>query len=285
MKYKMIFIDMDGTLLGKNKKISQFNKDIIKKAHDKGVEIVVTTGRLYNNAAYFSNILGVSSPVIAANGAVVINKKTNEIIYEREITKEDCINIYDILTKCKLPFNFHTTNKIYCSNWINRIGTEILMSKQKCFEHLNIEYITVKSRDEWIKVFEKENGSMAKCIALSTNTKKVIEARAKIEKLSNVVTFASGGHSLEINCKGVSKGNAVKVLAKKFGINREEVICIGDNENDISMIEFAGLGIAMGNAIDKVKDAADYITDTNKNNGVGKAIEKFILNIDTTRYG
>ena len=158
------------------------------------------------------------------------------------------------------------------------------MSKQKCFEHLNIEYITVKSRDEWIKVFEKENGSMAKCIALSTNTKKVIEARAKIEKLSNVVTFASGGHSLEINCKGVSKGNAVKVLAKKFGINREEVICIGDNENDISMIEFAGLGIAMGNAIDKVKDAADYITDTNKNNGVGKAIEKFILNIDTTRY-
>ena len=151
------------------------------------------------------------------------------------------------------------------------------MSKQKCFEHLNIEYITVKSRDEWIKVFEKENGSMAKCIALSTNTKKVIEARAKIEKLSNVVTFASGGHSLEINCKGVSKGNAVKVLAKKFGINREEVICIGDNENDISMIEFAGLGIAMGNACDSIKKYANEITTSIHDDGVATGIERFIL--------
>ena len=81
MKYKMICIDMDGTLLNRRKKISDVNKKAIKKAHDMGVEIVVTTGRLYNNAAYYSQLLGVNSPVIAANGAIVIDQKTNDIIY------------------------------------------------------------------------------------------------------------------------------------------------------------------------------------------------------------
>ena len=140
MKYKMVCIDMDGTLLGKKKKISEINKEIIKRAHDKGVEIVVTTGRLYNNAAYFSKLLGVNSPVIAANGAIVIDQKTNEIIYERDIPKEQCLKIYDILTKYKLPFHFHTTKTIYCNNWMSKIGTQIYMTKQVYTEDLNIEY-------------------------------------------------------------------------------------------------------------------------------------------------
>ena len=80
MRYKMICIDMDGTLLNRRKKISDVNKKAIKEAHDMGVEIVVTTGRLYNNAAYYSQLLGVNSPVIAANGAIVIDQKTNDII-------------------------------------------------------------------------------------------------------------------------------------------------------------------------------------------------------------
>ena len=280
MRYKMVCIDMDGTLLGKNKKISQVNKDIIKKAHDKGVEIVVTTGRLYNNAAYFSKLLGVNSPVIAANGAIVIDQKTNEIIYECDIPKEECIKIYDILTKYQLPFHFHTTNTIYCNNWMSKIGTQIYMTKQICYEHLNIKYETITSREEWIKIFEKENGFMAKCITFSIKSKSISKARAEIEKLGSLTSFASGSHSLEINFKGVSKGEAVKALIEKYGIGREELICIGDNENDISMLKFAGIGIAMGNAINEVKEIADYVTDTNKNDGVGKAIEKFILKED-----
>ncbi|MFU0825856.1 MAG: hypothetical protein ACFWTK_12930 [Clostridium sp.] len=77
--------------------------------------------------------------------------------------------------------------------------------------------------------------------------------------------------------KGISKGNAVKILAEFYGLKREEVICIGDGENDLSMIKYAGLGIAMGNAPDYVKKEADYITETNDEDGVAKAIEKFIL--------
>lgn len=277
MKYKMVCIDMDGTLLGKRKKISKFSKDVIKKVHDMGVEIVVTTGRLYNNAAYFSQLLGVDSPVIAANGAIVIDQKTNDIIYESAIPEIDCMNILKILNKYKVPFHFHTTDTIYCNNWVSKVGTQIYMTKQVYYEHLHIHYYTVKSEAEWAEIFKKENGRMAKCIAFSPNSKNIAKVRKELEKLDNIVYFGSGNHSTEINFKGVSKGNAVKVLSERYGIKRDELICIGDNENDISMIKYAGLGIAMANAIDEVKEFAQYITDTNKNDGVAKAIKKFIL--------
>lgn len=277
MKYKMVCIDMDGTLLGKRKKISDFSKDIIKKAHDIGVEIVVTTGRLYNNAAYFSKLLGVDSPVIAANGAIVIDQKTNDIIYECAIPEKDCIEVMKILNEYKVPFHFHTTDTIYCNNWLSKFGTQMYMTKQVYYEHLHIKYQTIKSEKCWQEVFKKEDGRIAKCIAFGPNSKNIEKAKEKLSKLDNIVFFGSGNHSIEINFKGVSKGNSVKVLSEKYGIDREEIICIGDNENDISMIKFAGLGIAMENAIDEVKNAASYITDSNKNDGVAKAIKKFIL--------
>lgn len=277
MKYKMICIDMDGTLLNSRKKISDLNKSVIKKAHDKGVEIVVTTGRLYNNAAYFSKLLGVNSPVIAANGAIVIEQKTNEIIYECAIPKKDCLNLLKVLIEYGCAFHFHTTDTIYCNNWFSRAATEIFMTKHQCNEELHVHYHTIKTHEQWRKVFEKEDGKIAKCIAFSFSKSKVKKIKRELNLLKNIVHFGSGNHSIEINLKDVSKGNAVKALIDKYNIKREEVICIGDNENDISMIEFAGLGVAMGNGIDKVKDIADYVTDTNQNDGVAKAIEKFVL--------
>ena len=277
MKYKMVCIDMDGTLRGKGKKISDFSKNIIKKAHDMGVEIVVTTGRLYNNAAYFSKLLGVDSPVIAANGAIVIDQKTNDIIYESAIPKEDCIKVLKILNKYNIPFHFHTTDTIYCNNWFSKFATKVYMTKQVYYEHLHIKYFTIRTDKQWEEVFKKESGRIAKCIAFGPSSKSIEKVKAELSGLENIVFFGSGNHSIEINFKGVSKGNSVKVLSEKYGIKREELICIGDNENDISMIKYAGLGIAMANAIDEVKEAAQYVTDTNKNDGVAKAIKKFIL--------
>ena len=105
------------------------------------------------------------------------------------------------------------------------------------------------------------------------------ELRNKIQNESNFSVVSSMfPNSFEVMPCGTSKGNGVKVLADKYNIPPEEIICVGDSENDISMIQYAGLGIAMGNATEEVKMAADYITDTNENEGVAKAIERFILN-------
>ena len=127
------------------------------------------------------------------------------------------------------------------------------------------------------KLYYYEKEEVDKSIVFTPLKSTMIKIKDEINKLNSVDCFASGDHSLEINYKDVSKGNAIKSLLDKYNIKEEELVCIGDNENDISMIKLAGLGIAMGNAISEVKNIADYITDTNKRDGVAKAIEKFIL--------
>lgn len=277
MKYKMVCIDMDGTLLGKRRKISEKSKGVIKKAHEKGVEIVVTTGRIYNNAAYFSHILGVKSPVIAANGAIVIEKKNNNIIYEGYIPSEDCLEVVEILNRHKVSFQLYTTDTIYCSNLISKIGTELFMTKQIGYEMLKIKYILVDKIEKWKEILENNEGKITKCIALSPKSKKIEDIKKSLKKLKNITFYGSGKKSVEINYKEVSKGNAVKVLGEYYGISSDEIMCIGDNENDISMIKYAGLGVAMANAISEVKEVADYVTESNKEDGVAQAIQKFIL--------
>lgn len=278
MKYKMVCIDMDGTLLGKGRKISNESKKVIKEIHDKGVEIVVTTGRIYNNAAYYSHLLGVESPVIAANGAIVREKNTNKVIYENPIKTEECIRLIELLYKMNVFFHFYTLDGIYCGNELTKFATKLYMTKQVGYDNLKIKYHVIKDLEKWKEFFRKTNVQITKCIAFSTKPDKIIKLKKELDKLNGIVYFGSGSRSVEINNKGVSKGKAVKALADYYGFKREEIVCIGDNENDISMIEYAGFGVAMGNAIDPVKRLADYITDTNKEDGVAKAIKK-IFNI------
>ena len=278
MTYKMVCIDMDGTLLGKRKRISKESKEVIKKIHDKGVEIVVTTGRIYNNAAYYSHLLGVESPVIAANGAIVRDKHSNKVIYENPIKTEVCIKLIELLYKMDFFFHFYTLDGIYCGDKITNIGTKLYMTKQVGYENLKIKYHIIRKLEEWKEFFKRTNGPITKCIAFSLDPKKIEKLKKELSEFKDIVYFGAGSRSVEINHQGVSKGRAVKALADYYGIKREEIVCIGDNENDISMIEYAGLGVAMGNAIDQVKALADYITDSNKEEGVSNALKK-IFNV------
>ena len=140
-----------------------------------------------------------------------------------------------------------------------------------------IDIKTVKNEKKLNEVLEIYKDDIVKCIMFSISAERTEKFRKRLDELSDIVYYCSGHRSIEINAKDISKGNAVKFLAKHYGIKREEVICIGDNENDISMIEYAGLGVAMGNACDKIKEISNFITDTNNNDGVAKVIEGFII--------
>lgn len=275
MAYKMVCIDMDGTLLNSRKKISDESKNAIKKIYDKGVEVVVTTGRIYNNAEYYSNLLGVKSPVIAANGAIVKSKVDSKILYENPINIEECIKLIDLLYEMKLLFHFYTTDGIFCNNALTKMATKAYMTKQVGHESLKINYHVIKSKEKWKEFFKENNNKITKCIIFSISPEQIVKCKERLKCLEGIVYFGAGKRSIEVNNRGVSKGNAVRALAQKYGIKRDEIICIGDNENDLSMIEYAGVGIAMGNAIDSVKEIADYITSSNDDNGVAKALVKF----------
>ena len=149
---------------------------------------------------------------------------------------------------------------------------------KKIPEKYRVKNIYVKEKEEWRKVFKSNN--IGKCIIIELNTKKLKKIRENLIKKGNYEITQSGRYALEVNNKGVSKGRAVKALAEEYKIKREEIICIGDNENDLSMITYAGLGVAMGNAIDSLKEKADYITESNDKNGVAKVIYEFVLKND-----
>lgn len=273
LKYKLICIDMDGTLLNKSGEISKRNLEAIKKAYSNGVNVAVTTGRLFASANYFADLLGVKTPVIASNGAYIREKSSDKIIYKSLLGHDNSIKIVEVLKKFDLYPHFNTYDSIFTEKIIN---SSLFYSKLN--ETLPEDRrIKIHMVEEWQKALKENENEILKCIVIDKDIEKIKKAKEEISKIGTLEVVSSLKKNFEIMSKGVSKGNAVEMLANYYGINKSEVICMGDNENDLSMIKYAGLGVAMGNAEDFVKESADYITDTNENDGVAKAIEKFIL--------
>lgn len=276
MKYKLICTDMDGTLLGKNHQISNENIEAIKKAHDKGVIVAICTGRLFYSALQYSSVLGITGPIIASNGTYIRERGKEEVLYKNPLTSEEINIIYDVLEKNKVDFYYVNTFDTAMSKREFPKDHAYVMANEKFKFEKKINLIV----DEDIKKHIKEHeGDVLKVIVIEKEDhEKLKNLKKELRDLDMFEVVSSGEDNVEIMKKGSSKAAAVKELSKRLGIKREEIICIGDNENDISMIKYAGLGIAVENGIDMLKDEADYITDTNLNSGVAKAINKFILN-------
>ncbi|QAA34595.1 Cof-type HAD-IIB family hydrolase [Clostridium manihotivorum] len=276
MSYKLVCIDMDGTLLNNKKKISSYNKEMLQKAHDKGVHIVITTGRIFNNALHYSNLLGVKSPVIATNGAIIREKDKGVVIYKNALSTETCLRLLELSQKSGVKMHFYTTDRIFASSRLHGVALKLFMSLPLPKDlRLKIRYVGKK--EEWEEVFNHHKDEFVKCIVFSPSRSTLKNFRKELAAFDDISITSSGSNNVEILNKDVSKGKAVEVLANYYGISRDEIMCIGDNENDIPMIKYAGLGVAVSNGIKELKDVADYITDTNDRDGVGKAIEKFII--------
>jgi Cof subfamily protein (haloacid dehalogenase superfamily) len=275
--YKLICIDMDGTLLNSKRKISEASKDALKAAHNMGVQIVITTGRIYCNAAYYSDLIGVTSPVIAANGAIIREKDKEEPIYKCVIPQEVNLKILELCNKYKVYPNFQSSRDIYGGNALVSFILYYFVFKTKSKEH-NVRIHGINSIEKWNKIFAKYEQEIIKCEIYDRDKTKISKITKALQELSELQVVNGGHNGVDITCKNVCKGTAVKALADYYKIRSEEVIAIGDNDNDIEMIEYAGLGVAMGNSKASIRDIADYVTATNDEDGVAKVINRFVLN-------
>jgi Cof subfamily protein (haloacid dehalogenase superfamily) len=273
MKYKLIAMDMDGTLLNDKKEVSERSKQALRSAAELGVKLIVCTGRIFTSAKYYANMIGTKAPIVASNGAYIREKDRNEIVYEQALSDDviyrlvDMIKSYDLYPQLFTIDTIYTEKLIYFSKNYSRWNESLPEAYR-----IKIEVIeNVKS------IVEENSGKILKSVVMSDDSCKIAELKREIKEKLDVTAISSMNNNIEVMAPDISKGNAVKILADYYGISSEQVICIGDNENDLSMIEYAGLGVAMGNATEELKLAADYITDTNENDGVAKVIEKFIL--------
>lgn len=276
-KIKLICIDMDGTLLNSNHEISERNKETLRQAKKLGVNIAITTGRLFGSARYYSNLIGIeNTPVIASNGAYIKTNYEDIPILENSIPKEIAIEIYKIIKKHNLKINFNSWDTLMREDEVPDDHAYTIMNKQLP-EDKKVKFII---NSDFISAIESFDGKILKGIVIEReNLDNLWAAKDELKEIfgDKLHVVSSGTDNFEVMVGTTSKGNAVAHLADTFNINPEEVMCIGDSENDISMLKFAGVSVAMGNGLQMVKDIADFVTDTNNNDGVAKAIEMFVL--------
>ncbi|MEQ8197716.1 MAG: Cof-type HAD-IIB family hydrolase [Clostridiaceae bacterium] len=275
MRYKLVCVDMDGTLLNSRKRISSETRKSVMEAARQGVIVAISTGRIYNNAAFYSKNINLKSPVIAANGAIITGKDSREI-FKGVIGHETSVRILNILEKYSLTPHFHTRDSVFCGSSINSFASRLFMTRGMPDEY-KIRIHSISGESKWESILKEKEADILKCITFSKSQSKIKKVKEELQGIKEIQVTSSNAFNIEINASGISKGTGARILSEHLGIEREAVMCIGDSENDLSMIEFAGLGVAMGNAAERVKEKADFVTVSNNNNGVGYAINKFIL--------
>lgn len=264
--YKLIAIDMDGTLLKEDKTISKETLKAIKRAREKGIRVVLASGRPLEGIRPYLEKLDLvkrDEYVLSYNGALVQNILTGEIVTGNTLKGIDYKKLYEESKERKV--NIHAFTKQGCITPKLSIYTEIEGS-------VNNIPITVTP----VEAIGNEEPVMK--VMLVDEEKKLDRAIEELPKelYDKYTILRSAPIFLEFLHKESNKGEGVKALAELLGLKPSEVICIGDAGNDLHMIEYAGLGVAMGNGSEEIKAVADYITKSNEEDGVAHVINKFI---------
>lgn len=264
MKYKLMAVDMDGTLLNSKGELTRNNIKAIKNAVEKGLIFTISTGRPIQGVEGFNDILGIDLPFITYNGSMVVMGKSKEILYEKCLDAEDAIKIYELGKQYDATVIVWAKNQLFVSRMDERVKSYCSMSKVVPILVEDIQSIVKDGASKVLWYDEIENINR-------------FEAMVGSIVGENVNFHTSKPIFLEFVHREASKGIALQKIAEHYGIEREQIIAIGDGANDLSMIEYAGLGVAMGNANAYIKDKAKFITRSCDEDGVAYVLERFIL--------
>lgn len=289
--YKLVAIDLDGTMLNHYGEISEKTKEIVKKCIEKGVEIVLASGRPIDSIKTIANDLGIKGYFIAGNGALVYDIQKDEIIYENYIKKEKVLEIIRICEENSISYNVYTDKVILTPNLKFNVlyyYKENLKKEESKKTNISI----VENMYEYVKNMKEENFLK---ITICDDSDSIFHSIIKKVREINGIEVLDIAHMsrkiikqgteeipveyfyTEISSNDVDKWNAIEFLIKELGLKREEIIAIGDNINDKKMIENAGRGIAMKGSTPEIIEVAKEVTDTNDNDGVAKVLEKYFI--------
>ncbi|MFP4456784.1 MAG: Cof-type HAD-IIB family hydrolase [Clostridia bacterium] len=267
MAIKLVAMDLDHTLLNEERKISDFDLEMIKKARMMGIHFTIATGRMYAAAKDYGALLKIDIPVITYQGSLIKTLMSKEELLHLRIDKEVALEAIELAKDKGIHVNIYNGDDLY-----------------------------VFSENDLIRRYKKVNGIHAivdpeidkKMFFDPTKVVFVEDDLVLLDELQNELDDHYTGrydvtrslpHLLELGHKNATKSKALEFLTKRMGIKQCETMAIGDGINDIDMIKWAGVGVAMDNADKIVKESSNWVTTDNKNSGVGRAIEKFVLKV------
>lgn len=270
MTYKMIYVDMDGTLLNSKKEISDKNRSIIKALGDKGIIFGIATGRIYPAAKAYAKELGINSPIICCNGALIVDPRNDNPVISNKLSGDTVKKVIQIAKENSVYYHYYTKDTIYAEEekFIAKYFKEFSKDKPE-----DEKVKTVISADIIDNVDELEIYKVG--IFVDDSEQSIIMTK-KIKEIEGISAYKSLDNLFDIVPDGVDKGSALEQLGELLNVKREEIMAIGDNENDINMLKYAGMGIAMENSEDQIKEISDYVTSNNDEDGVYHGIVKFI---------
>lgn len=270
---RLVAFDLDGTMLNAAKELTPRNRAALERAGEKGILMVPTTGRLFKGIPDQIRNYPFIRYAVTINGAAVFDAETGENLYRAEIPLEQALEIMSWLDRFPIIYDCYKNN----TGWM----TQSMWDQAEVFAP-NAYYVrsirTNRQPVPELKAFLKEQGGTVQKIQLfSTDPKLRTSLLHELpERFSHLAVSSSVSRNVEINHEDANKGAALMALAAYLGLDRSQVMAFGDGLNDISMVREAGIGIAMSNAVEEVKEAADLITGSCEESGVAQILEKII---------
>ena len=274
MKYKLLVLDLDGTLTNTRKEVTEHTRTTLIKAQEQGLKIVLASGRPTYGIAPLANLLQLDKYegyVLSYNGGEIIDWKTGELLYKNLLDPE------------VLPYLYQCAND-------NHFAIVTYDGEYVLTEYPDDEYVLKEALLNVMKIRKVDNflkavqHPIAKCLIVGEPTRLAVLEKEMYNHLHDRMgVFRSEPYFLELVPKGIDKAQSLAVLLKEIGMTKDEMIAVGDGFNDLSMIKYAGLGVAMSNAQEVVKENADFITLSNEEDGVAHVVEKFILSENTDK--
>ena len=289
--YKLVAIDLDGTMLNRYGEISDKTKEIVTRCLNKGTEIVLASGRPIDSIKTIAKELGINGYFIAGNGALVYDIENDKIIYENYMKKEKVLEVIKICEENSISYNVYTDKAILTTSLKFNVlyyYKENLKKEENKKTNISIvenmyDYVKNLNEHKFLKItICDENSSIFNSIIKKIkdiNEIEVLEVSHMSKKMIQQGTeeIPVEYFYTEISANHVDKWDAIQFLMKRLELKTEEIMAIGDNINDKKMIENAAMGIAMEGSTPDIINIANDVTETNDNDGVAKALKKYIL--------
>ena len=271
---KLIVTDIDDTLVNSRNEISKKNREVIEKCKEQDIKVILASGRPDFGMMKIVEDLKLDSYdnyLLSYNGARIANLKTGEVVYEKFLSPERIKFLIDIALENDCDILTYQNGDVLTNrdNEYARVEVGLVGAK----------LIIAENMKEHIK-----EGAAKVIILKHPDEAQTIKEKLQKELGDEYEVATSKPFFIEVNDKGISKGDSLDALCKKLGLTKDNVMALGDGLNDLSMIEFAGMGVAVDNANPVLKEAANFISKSNDEDGFAYAIEKFILNNENTNY-
>ncbi len=287
--YKLVAIDLDGTMLNSYGMVTESTKQVIKNTINKGIEVIIASGRPIDSIKTIAKEIGSENYFIAGNGALIYDIKKDEIIYEKFMNKQKVLEIIKICEENSISYNIYTEKTIIAKGLKYNVlyyYKENLKKEENKKTNITIvedvyEYIKNLENEKFLKITVcDETKSVFNSIIRKLRTVEDIDVLDVLHMSRKMIKQGTEDvpieyYYTEISLKDVDKWNAIEYLANKMNISKDEIIAIGDNINDKEMIENAKVGIAMGQSTPVITEIADFVTSNNNEDGVAKALEKY----------